>query len=98
MTIEDFVLKLARDILHSERVLIFGSRARRTNHPRSDYDFAIDAPHATPEQWATFCDQIENDAPSLCKVDLVWLQSPLDSRFRERIEREGVKLDATDLG
>ncbi len=39
-----------RDLPFIEKIVLFGSRARGDNKPRSDIDLAIVCPQATPEE------------------------------------------------
>ena len=42
--IEEKIKSIIQGILPNSRVLLFGSRAKKTNHPKSDYDIYIIAP------------------------------------------------------
>ena len=59
------------------KLVLFGSRARRDHHARSDYDFAVWG--CTPQQRAQFSDAVENDLDSLYSVDLVFVNEHTDA-------------------
>ncbi len=61
------------------KIVLFGSRARGDNHPRSDIDLAI---YGMPErQQASFYFAVEEELQTLLKFDLVWGQ-PSPQRHR----------------
>jgi predicted nucleotidyltransferase len=55
-----------------DRIMIYGSRARGDNDPRSDLDLAIECPDASEKDWLKVKDIIEN-ADTLLKIDCVRL-------------------------
>ncbi len=71
------------------RLVLFGSRARGDARPRSDYDWAIDAPSWTDALWAAWSLRMRDEAPTLCGIDLVWLRDSTSPALRGRIEEEG---------
>lgn len=83
------VAALAR-IPSVEAVILFGSRARRDNRPRSDIDLAVHAPHLTSTDWSAVMSAID-DAETLLPIDLVWLDDA-PPPLRERIDAEGIVL------
>lgn len=71
-----------------EEVLIFGSRAKGTDRPWSDFDLAVVAPTLTDREFSKLWNEID-DLPLVFKIDLVhWDRLPED-RFKEKIHREG---------
>ena len=75
-----------------EAIYLFGSRARRTQHERSDIDLAIVCPTAGIREWQTVLDIVDN-ADTLLHVDCVRLDAePADSPLRQQIEHERVTL------
>ena len=73
-----------------ERIILFGSRARGDHDERSDIDLGIACPDASPDEWATIWNVVD-EAPTLLNVDLVRLEH-VDDALRQEIEREGVVL------
>lgn len=72
------------------RAVVFGSRATGRNSPKSDYDLAVDAPDASPAEWAALAAALD-DAPTVLKVDLLrWEHAPLD--LQEEIARDGIEV------
>jgi len=74
--------------LQPRRVILFGSRARGDNMPKSDIDLAVDAPAAPARALFAFQDSIDATPPTLLGIDVVLLHE-VGPEFRARIEREG---------
>lgn len=73
----------------AEKIVLFGSRARRDNHDRSDIDLAI---YGMPkENHARFWSDID-DLPTLLKFDLVHIDEYTDAELVKNIEKDGVIL------
>ncbi len=72
----------------AQRVVLFGSRARGDNRPKSDIDLAVEG---CPRQ-ALFKDRLQNDLWSLLEVDVVNLDDPVSEELRAEIARDGVVL------
>lgn len=71
-----------------EEVLIFGSRAKGTDKPWSDFDLAVIAPTLSDAEFSQVWIEID-DLPLVFKLDLVhWDRLP-ENRFKEKIRREG---------
>lgn len=71
-----------------EQVLIFGSRAKGTAKPWSDFDLAVIAPTLSDSEFSRLWNEIE-DLPLVFKVDLLhWDRLPQD-RLREKVLLEG---------
>lgn len=64
-----FIKKL-KNLDFVEEIWLFGSRARRDNHKKSDIDLAILCPNATDHDWTSISDIIE-DSDTLLKVDCI---------------------------
>lgn len=73
-------------IKNVQRVMLYGSRARGGAAPRSDFDIAIDAPHLSEQEWNDIYWMVE-DAPTLYKIDCVWLQKT-DGLLKDNILRD----------
>lgn len=89
-SIVEFVKKLALGEPTIRLVKLFGSRARGDHKPRSDYDFAISAPTMTQGGWARWKTNVQELAPTLCGLDLVWIEQLSDQNLLGAIDREGV--------
>ena len=75
------------------KIVLFGSRARGDNHPRSDIDLAI---YGMPEenQVRFWCDI--DDLPTLLKCDLVHVTAYTNAELIKNIEKDGVVLYEKD--
>lgn len=65
--------------------MLFGSRARGTNLPKSDIDIAIEG----CPNFASLEDRLQEELWSLLKIDVVNLDGPLSESLREVIARDG---------
>ena len=72
----------------ARRVVLFGSRARGTNLPKSDIDIAIEG----CEDFDALRDRLQNDLWSLLELDVVNLDACTSDELRHEIERDGVTL------
>ena len=64
------------------KVILFGSRARGDNQPRSDIDLAVEGGDIR-----NFRFEIEEDAPTLLMFDIVDLSEKLNEDFLAEIRR-----------
>lgn len=77
-----------------EKIILFGSRARKDNTERADIDLAIVCPHAMLNDWLTILEVIEN-ADTLLKIDCVRFDTlSEESKLKKNIINEGVILYA----
>lgn len=77
----------------ARRVILFGSRARGTNRPKSDIDLAIEG---CPDFRALY-DRLQEELWSLLELDIVNLDDPISPELRREIARDGkVLYDAED--
>lgn len=73
---------------HIEKVILFGSRARGSNHDRSDIDLAVQGGDIR-----TFKYDLEEHARTLLMFDVVDLAKPgLSGELLAEIERDGVRI------
>ena len=73
----------------AEKIVLFGSRARRDNRPNSDIDIAV---YGMPDQnHGAFWSAID-DLPTLFSIDIVHITSKTDAALLKNIERDGVTL------
>ena len=70
------------------KVILFGSRARGDNTPKSDYDIAINAPSIDISTKNLLLDEIEQ-VDTLHKMDIVFISSKTDNKLLENIQRDG---------
>lgn len=74
---------------HADRVVLFGSRARGDNRPRSDIDLAV---YGVPlSDLPAFRAQLD-ELPTLLEFDLVFVTEQTDPKLLANIERDGVIL------
>ena len=89
MKVTDEIIHNLRRIDSIDKVLLFGSRARKDQHERSDIDLAIWCPNASDDEWNSALEIIE-DANTLLKIDCVRLDSMTENNpLRQKIESEG---------
>ena len=86
LKIENFIKKTAEKF-GLTKVILFGSRARGDNKPRSDIDLAVEGGDVL-----NFRFEIEDEAPTLLEFDIVDLSQKLNENFLAEIERDGVIL------
>ncbi|MHC1724276.1 MAG: HI0074 family nucleotidyltransferase substrate-binding subunit [Aminipila sp.] len=73
----------------AEKIVLFGSRARKDNRANSDIDMAI---FGMPEQKRTFFWNDIDNLPTLLKFDIVHISEGTDTKLLNNIEKEGVIL------
>lgn len=69
----------------ARRVILFGSRARGTNRPKSDIDLAIEG---CPDFYALY-DRLQDELWSLLELDIVNLDGHVSDELRREIARDG---------
>ena len=69
----------------AKRVILFGSRARGTNYPKSDIDLAIEGCPDFP----ALEDRLQEELWSLLRLDIVNLDARLSDELRQEIARDG---------
>ena len=89
------MVSAARQMLDASMVILFGSRARRDHHARSDYDIAIVAPVGSRENWSEFSELVLEDAPTLHQIDLLLLDDSVSVELRDSVIKDGVVLYGT---
>lgn len=79
-----------------DKIILFGSRARKDNLSRADIDLAIVCPEATQNDWLDILEVIEN-ADTLLSIDCVRFESlSKESKLKKNIINEGITLYAKD--
>lgn len=71
-----------------EQVLIFGSRAKGTDKPWSDFDLAVVAPMMSAGEFSKLWNEID-ELPLVFKFDLLHWDRLASDRLKEKIEEEG---------
>lgn len=69
----------------ARRVLLFGSRARGTNQPKSDIDLAVEG----CSDFNALYDDLQENLWSLLMLDIVNLDAPVSDELRQEIARDG---------
>lgn len=71
------------------KVVLFGSRARKTNHPKSDIDLAVYG----CKKFGEFADYLNEELWSLLELDIINMDEPyVSEELKREIERDGVIL------
>lgn len=77
--------------VNPEKIILFGSRARRTARLTSDFDIAFSFPPDKNGAWLRYLGEIEDSGPSLYSFDFINMQEASES-LKQRIGEEGVTL------
>lgn len=73
----------------AQRLVLFGSRARGDNSPRSDIDLAV---YDMPANRRSHFWLEAQELPTLLKLDIVHITPTTDADFLHSIEKDGVTL------
>lgn len=73
-----------------QKVILFGSRARGTQQPRSDIDLAVVCPNITMQEWNQVLEIVEQ-ADTLLKIDCLQFDKT-DDDLKQRILKDGIEL------
>lgn len=71
-----------------EKVVLFGSRARGDNSPKSDIDLAIYA----ESNFSDFIEDMENNTRTLLEFDFSNMRTVKDEFFIEQVNKEGITI------
>jgi len=71
-----------------EKIVLYGSRARGDNEPRSDIDLAIYCLNATSDEWLKVLDIIE-EADTLLKIDCIRMDQLSNESLKKDIINHG---------
>lgn len=88
--INNEVLESIRDIAQKcgvSRVVLFGSRARGEQRPKSDIDLAVYG-----GDQVRFSLDVDEEAPTLLQFDFVDMDGSVSQELRDRVAQEGVVL------
>ena len=81
------VIKILKEMLSPQRIILFGSRAKGKYRKGADFDFALDLKRPELELARKIEEKIEGIA-GLYGVDIVYLKS-VDEGFRKIIQKTG---------
>ena len=84
--VENAIIDFAKKY-NLSKVILFGSRARGDNSPRSDIDLAVEGGDVINFKLA-----IDEEIPTLLMFDVVNLAENLNEKFLTEIQRDGVIL------
>ena len=84
--IKNFIISLAEKY-KVQKVILYGSRARGTNRPRSDIDIAV-----LGGDFLNFALDVEEYAPTLLFFDVVNLAEISNENFLNEIDKDGVTI------
>ncbi len=70
-----------------DKLVLFGSRARGDNSPRSDYDIAVFGAQLTVKDRALFSSEIE-EINTLKKIDIIFIDDDIEEALSENIIKE----------
>lgn len=83
----DRIVAILKGFPEVRRVILFGSRAIGDWDERSDIDLAVSAPGIDFRRWAEIAAEVD-EAPTLLRIDLVWLEDA-GAEFAREILRTG---------
>lgn len=86
MAIVEQIQSLATHFRDIEKIVLFGSRARGDNKPKSDVDLAVFG----TEDISEFSYGINETVRSLLEFDITAINDQLDPDFLQNVETEGV--------
>ena len=84
--IEREIISLAENF-GLKKIILFGSRARGTNHERSDIDLAVQG-----ENFSEFAAAVDEKIETLLSFDIINLDDNLADDFKAEIARDGIIL------
>jgi uncharacterized protein len=86
----DNVINVIKEHLDPEKIILFGSRAKKKNDESSDFDFAVDSKKIDIRDYRKLKEKIE-EFSGLYKIDIVFL-SELDEDFKDIVSKTGKTL------
>lgn len=84
------IVSIARDE-GASKVILFGSRARGTNLPKSDIDIAVAGCGCGPT-FNSLYDRLQNEVWSLLSIDVINLDADISDELINEIKRDGKTL------
>lgn len=85
----EYLRAQAADQMGIQKIILFGSRARGDATERSDFDIAVEAPTWSQAEWARWENQVREEFPSLCGLDLIRIEPTTSPQLTQCIRREG---------
>ena len=86
------IKRIASKYKNINKVILFGSRARGDNTPKSDYDIAIVSNNLLESDRCSFLNEVE-DIETLNKIDLIFVhERHKNTEIYENILRDGVEI------
>lgn len=85
------ICEIASRYSNINKILLFGSRARKDNSPKSDIDLAIYT-ESDSSNLLDFIYDIENNTTTLLEFDFSNMSEVRDDFFIEQVESEGITL------
>lgn len=71
-----------------KKVILFGSRARGDNRPKSDIDIAIEG----EGDFCEFVFDLETEVRTLLEFDVTIIKDGLDENFLKQVQNEGITI------
>ena len=93
-SLPESVQKVVREVAHvakPKKIILFGSRARGDARQNSDFDIAVSERSCSADEWNRFVVNLEQEALTLYKIDLVELEK-LGDDYQKNISTEGKTL------
>lgn len=84
----DFV-KIFKKYPKIDKVLLYGSRAKGTEKPHSDFDLAILAPSMSDQEFALVWNELVN-LPLIFKLDILHFERLTNEKLKDKILKEGI--------
>ena len=85
------IIKISKRYDNIEKVILFGSRARKENSPKSDIDLAIYL-NKNNTNIFDFIYDIENECPTLLEFDFSNMNNLRDEIFINEVKKDGVTI------
>jgi predicted nucleotidyltransferase len=84
------VVKHGVELIQPQKVILFGSRARKDHHETSDFDLSFEGLKSSKE-WSRFTTDISYENYTLFDTDLVIFEK-MSPEYQKNIREEGVVL------
>ena len=82
------IINICKRHAEIEKVVLFGSRARGDNSPKSDIDLAIYA----NSNFSDFIEDMENNTRTLLEFDFSNMRTVKDDFFIDQVNKEGITI------